>query len=151
MAVKQGMDLARMQGSHMPDHLQLTLSGWGVDLVPPDLCHRTTVDCIEFSVKNSPRWALGMPQAYDLRERGLGCSGEIAVGMAIVNQTMADLAKRGLHVDQVAPSIAWVSGADIDLFEEVAKFRALRRVWARTMKERFCAKDPRSMRLRIAS
>jgi methylmalonyl-CoA mutase, N-terminal domain len=150
VAVKQGKDLSRMQGSHMPDHLQLTLSGWGINVVPPDLCHRTTVDCVEFSVRNSPRWALGMPQAYDLRERGLGCAGEIAVGMAIVNQTMVDLVARGLGVDQVAPSIAWVSGADMDLFEEVAKFRALRRVWARTMKERFGCTDPRSMRLRIA-
>jgi methylmalonyl-CoA mutase N-terminal domain/subunit len=50
----------------------------------------------------------------------------------------------------VAPSLAWVSTADIDFFEEIAKFRALRRVWARTMKERFGAQDPRSMRLRIA-
>src|SRR3546814_20311822 len=67
-----------------------------------------------FRSKNSPRWALGMPQAYDLRERGLSPAGEIAVGMAMINKTMEDLIARGMTVDQVAPSIAWVSTADID-------------------------------------
>jgi methylmalonyl-CoA mutase N-terminal domain/subunit len=150
MVKKQGKDLSKLQGSHMPDHLQLRLGGWGENLVPAALGHRTTVDCIEYSVKHSPRWALGCPQAYDLRERGLSAAGEIAVGMAIINQTLSDLAARGTTVDQVAPSLAWVSTSDIDLFEEVAKFRALRRVWARTMKDRFGAQDPRSMRLRVA-
>lgn len=148
--VKRGQPLASLQGSNMPDMLQETLCGWGEKIVPAALGHRTTVDVVEFSVLNSPRWALGMPQAYDLRERGLSPAGEIAVGMAIINKTMEDLIARGLNVDQVAPSIAWVSTADIDFFEEVAKFRALRRYWARTMKERFGSKDIRSQRLRIA-
>jgi methylmalonyl-CoA mutase N-terminal domain/subunit len=148
--VKRGQALDTLQGSNMPDMLQETLCGWGQGLVPPDLGHRTTVDEIEYCVKTSPRWALGMPQAYDLRERGLSPAGEIAVGMAIINKTIEDLIARGLSVDQVAPALAWVSSADIDFFEEVAKFRALRRYWARTMKERFAAQDPRSLRLRIA-
>lgn len=150
MVTKQGKDLAKLQGSHMPDHLQARLCGWGEAIVPTELGHRTTVDCLEYSSKHSPRWALGCPQAYDLRERGLSAAGEIAVGMAIINQTLADLRARGVCVDQVAPSLAWVSTSDIDFFEEIAKFRALRRVWARTMKERFGAQDQRSMRLRIA-
>jgi methylmalonyl-CoA mutase, N-terminal domain len=149
-AQKKGLPLDQVRGSHMPDHLQLSLSGWGNDVVPPDLGHKTTVDCVEYSVRNTPRWALGIPQAYDLRERGLPPHGEIAVGMAIANQTISDLLSRGLSIDEVAPSLAWVSSSDIDFFEEVAKFRALRRIWARTMKERFGATNPRSMTLRIA-
>jgi methylmalonyl-CoA mutase, N-terminal domain len=150
MVLKQGKDLSRLQGSHMPDHLQLRLAGWSEAIVPAGLGHRTTVDCIEYCVRNSPRWALGCPQAYDLRERGVPASGEIALGMAIVKQTLRDLQARGFSVDQVAPSMAWVSGADIDFFEEIAKFRALRRVWARTMREQFGSQDPRAQRLRIA-
>jgi methylmalonyl-CoA mutase N-terminal domain/subunit len=150
LAQKQGKDVSKLQGSHMPDHLQLRLGGWGESIAPAALGHRTTVDCIEYSATHSPRWSLGCPQAYDIRERGMTAAGEIAIGMAIVNQTMSDLVARGLHVDQIAPSMAWVSSSDIDLFEEVAKFRALRRVWARTMKERFGAQDVRSQRLRIA-
>jgi methylmalonyl-CoA mutase N-terminal domain/subunit len=150
MAKRRGIGLDKIQGSHMPDHLQQTLSGWGTRIVPTDLAHRATVDCVEFCVTNSPRWSLGMPQAYDLRERGATPASEIAFGMAIINKTIEDLAARGLDVDQVAPSMAWVSTADIDFFEEVAKFRALRRIWATTMKDRFGAKDIRSMRLRAA-
>jgi methylmalonyl-CoA mutase N-terminal domain/subunit len=150
MALKQKKDLSKLQGSHMPDHLQLRLAGWSEAIVPAALGHRTTVDCIEYSVKHSPRWALGCPQAYDLRERGVPASGEIALGMAIAKQTLRDLEARGVPVDKVAPSLAWVSGADIDFFEEIAKFRALRRVWARTMKEQFGSTDPRAQRLRIA-
>lgn len=150
MARKQNRDLSKLQGSHMPDHLQLRLAGWSEAIVPADLGHRTTVDCIEYSVKHSPRWALGCPQAYDLRERGVTPAGEIALGMAIAKQALRDLETRGLGVDQVTPSMAWVSGSDIDFFEEIAKFRALRRVWARTMKEQFDSKDPRAQRLRIA-
>jgi methylmalonyl-CoA mutase N-terminal domain/subunit len=150
MATKQGKDISKLQGSHMPDHLQLRLGGWGEAIVPAALGHRTTVDCLEYSSKHSPRWALGCPQAYDLRERGLSASGEIGVGMSIIIATLRDLQARGVHVDSVAPSLAWVSAADIDFFEEIAKFRALRRIWARTMKERFGAQDPRSMRLRVA-
>lgn len=150
MATKQGKDISKLQGSHMPDHLQLRLAGWSESIVPTRLGHRTTVDCLEYSAKHSPRWALGCPQAYDIRERGAGAGGEIAIGMAIVNQTLEDLRARGMGVDHIAPSMAWVSGADIDFFEEVAKFRALRRVWARTMKERFGSEDIRAQRLRIA-
>lgn len=148
--LRRGQPLATLQGSNMPDMMQETLSGWGQEIVPVELGHRTTVDELEFIVKNSPRWALGIPQAYDLRERGLSPAGEIAVGMALINKTLEDLVARGMSVDKVAASIAWVSTSDIDFFEEVAKFRALRRYWARTMKERFGVTDPRALRLRIA-
>jgi methylmalonyl-CoA mutase, N-terminal domain len=149
-AIRKGLPLAEVRGSHMPDHLQLSLSGWGNDVVPPDLGHKTTVDCLEYSARNTPKWALGIPQAYDLRERGLPPHGEIAIGMAIANQTITDLLARGMKIDEIAPSLAWVSTSDIDFFEEVAKFRALRRIWARTMKDRFGAQHPRSLGLRIA-
>lgn len=150
VAVKRGTPLDKLQGSHMPDHLQETMCGWGTDLLPAQLSQRATVDCVEYCVRNSPRWALGLPQGYDLREAGLSPVGEIAIGMAVVKGVLRDLEKRGLDIDQVAPSIAWVSTADVDFFEEIAKFRALRRMWARTMRDGFGAQDPRSMRLRIA-
>lgn len=150
IARRKGHDIRDMQGSHMPDMLQQTLCGWGPSLFPAQMAHKAALDAIEYCATHSPKWALGMPQAYDLRERGLSPVGEIAVGMAIVKQTLRDLVARGMAVDQVAQRIAWVSTADIDLFEEVAKFRALRRLWARTLRDEFGATDPRSQRLRIA-
>lgn len=150
LAKRRGVGLNTIHGSHMPDHLQQTLAGWGTKIVPTNLAHRAAVDCVEFCVKNSPYWSLGMPQAYDLRERGATPAAEIAFGMAIVNKTLEDLAERGLTADQVAPSLAWVSTSDIDFFEEAAKFRALRRIWAKTMQERFGAVETRALRLRVA-
>ena len=148
--IKKNLPLSEMRGSYMPDHLQLRLCGFGEEVVPTELADRATTDSIEFCVAHSPHVALGIPQAYDLRERGLTAAGEIALGMAIVIRAIEELGKRGLGVDQVAPSLAWASAAGIDVFEEVAKFRALRRVWAKTMHERFGATRERSMRLRIA-
>jgi methylmalonyl-CoA mutase N-terminal domain/subunit len=150
VAIKRGLSLKDLQGSHMPDLLQQTISGWGSRLLPADFAHRMACDSIEYISKTSPKWAMGLPQGYDVRERGLPPSGEIAVGMAIVIATLDELIARGMTVDQIAPSLAWVSVSDIDFFEEIAKFRALRRFWAHTMKERYGAKDPRSMRLRMA-
>ncbi|MGH3629505.1 MAG: acyl-CoA mutase large subunit family protein, partial [Sciscionella sp.] len=150
LARRRGLPLDRLLGSHMPDHVQLNLTGYGERIMPVRLAHRASIDCLEYVARHSPRWALGFPQAYNMRERGLTPATEIAVGMAIVNQTLTDLAQRGMPADDIAPSLAWVSTSDIDLFEEVAKYRALRRIWARTLAERFGAKDPRSLRLRIA-
>ena len=149
-AKRRGIELDKMRGSSMPDHLSYSLSGWGQHLLPAEFAHKATLDCVEFATKNSPLWALAIPQAYDLRERGASPWGEVAYGMAIMNQTMSDLIERGCSVDDIAPSLAWVSTSDIDFFEEVAKFRVIRRVWARTMKERFGAKDSRSLSVRIA-
>jgi methylmalonyl-CoA mutase N-terminal domain/subunit len=150
MTLRQGLPLERLQGSSMPDHFQLNLTGYGERLIPFKLAERATIDSLEYISKQSPRWACGFPQMYTMRERGLTPAGEIAVGMAIVNLCLRELAGRGVDCDDVAPSLAWVSTSDIDLFEEVAKYRALRRVWARTLSERFGATNPRSLRLRIA-
>ncbi|AWK73883.1 methylmalonyl-CoA mutase [Rhodococcus oxybenzonivorans] len=149
-ARKHGLSLSDVHGSHMPDYLRLNLDGGGQKFVSPEFGHRLAIDTLEFVARNTPKWSCGFPQAYNLRERGTTPVGEIALGMAIVRKTFTDLTERGVRIDEVAPRMAWVSTADIDLFEEVAKFRALRRIWARTMKEEFGATDPRSMRLRIA-
>jgi methylmalonyl-CoA mutase N-terminal domain/subunit len=142
--------LSDLQGSHMPDYLGLHPMGYGDRLMPARLGHRATLECLEYVSVHSPRWACGFPQAYNLRQRGLSAAGEIGVGMAIARRTFRDLITRGVDIDTVAPAVAWVSPAGIDLFEEVAKFRALRRMWARMMRQEFGAQNPRSLRLRIA-
>lgn len=147
---KRGQSLDSLLGSHMPDYLHQVLSGWGAKLVPPNMALRMTADCIDYATENTPKWSLGVPQAYDLRERGVTPSQEIALGMAIVQASLDEVVARGRSVDDVASKMAWVSTSDVDFFEEVAKFRALRRVWARTMKERYGATSQRAMRLRIA-
>ncbi|RHW26348.1 methylmalonyl-CoA mutase [Nocardioides immobilis] len=147
---KRGQSLDGLLGSHMPDYLHQVLSGWGAKLVPPNMALRMSADCIDYATEFTPKWSLGVPQAYDLRERGVNPSQEIALGMAIVQACLDEVVGRGRSVDDVASKMAWVSTSDVDFFEEVAKFRALRRVWARTMKERYGATSERAMRLRIA-
>lgn len=149
-ARRHGLALDHLQGSHMPDYLRLNLDGGGQKFLSAELGQRLAVDTLEYVARHTPRWAAGLPQAYNLRERGATPAMEIALGMAIARRTFGDLIERGVSIDDVASRMAWVSNADIDLFEEVAKFRALRRIWARTMKEEFGVQDPRSMRLRIA-
>ena len=149
-ARRHGLDLRELHGSHMPDYLRLNLDGGGQKFCSPAFGQRLGADTLEFATLNTPRWASGIPQAYNLRERGCTPAMEIAIGLAIIRTTFGDLAQRGLSLEEVAARMAWVSIADIDLFEEVAKYRALRRMWARMMKEEFGAQSERTMRLRIA-
>jgi methylmalonyl-CoA mutase N-terminal domain/subunit len=150
LARRRGYDIANLQGGHMPDHLTHAIIGWGHRVIPPELGHRYHTDCLAYIAANTPKWSAGFPQGYEIREMGTGPAGEIAVGMAIVNQTLADLRERGVTADAVAPSLAWISTSGIDFFEEVAKFRALRRIWARTLRERHGATNEKAMRLRIS-
>lgn len=147
---KRGQPLTNLLGSHMPDYLHQVISGWGAKLVPGNMALRMTADCVDFASRETPQWSLGVPQAYDVRERGVTPAQEIAIGMAIVVTCLDEIVARGRSVDEVASRMAWVSTSDVDFFEEVAKFRALRRIWARTMKERYGAQSERAMRLRIA-
>lgn len=149
-AKRNGYDVSKLQGSHMPDYLKYNLDGGGEKFMSPALSHRMAIDTIEYAVKNTPKWALGYPQVYNLRERGMTPATEIALGLTIAATTFTELAERGVSVDDVAPSLAWVSAVDVDVYEEVAKFRAMRRMWARMVKERFGGQNPRGMRLRIA-
>src|SRR3712207_4173642 len=109
---KRGQNLETLLGSHMPDYFHQVISGWGEKLIPSNMALRMSAGCLEYSAANTPLWALGLPQAYDIRERGVSPAGEIAVGMAIVNTCLEDIAKRGTSVDQIAPRMAWVSTSD---------------------------------------
>ena len=149
-ARRHNLPLAEVHGSHMPDYLRINMDGGGQKFFNAAFGQRLAADTLEFATLYTPRWAAGIPQAYNLRERGCTPAMEIAIGMAIARSTFSDVLKRGVDIDAVAPHLAWVSTADIDLFEEVAKFRALRRMWAKMMREEFGAQATRSMRLRIA-
>lgn len=149
-AIRQGYDLAKIQGSNMPDYLKLNISGYS-SLMPPDMGHKVLVDLLETACVASPKWAIGFPQGYDYREAGATAHTELGVFFSILIRTIEDVVARGtLTVDDIAPRLAWVTSAEIDFFEEIAKFRAMRRMWARIMKDRLGAQDVRSMRMRIA-
>jgi methylmalonyl-CoA mutase N-terminal domain/subunit len=117
---------------------------------PFDLSVKIGYDIIEYITPRIPRWNILNINAYNMRETGVDAVQEAAFSMALVSDYIKGLVRRGLDVDSFAHRMAFFSCAHIDLFEEVAKLRAMRRIWARMLKEKFHAKNPRSMTWRTA-
>jgi methylmalonyl-CoA mutase N-terminal domain/subunit len=117
---------------------------------PYDLSVKIGYDVIEYITPRVPRWNIMNINAYNMRETGIDAVQEAGFSMALAADYIKGLVKRGLDVDSFAHRMAFFSCAHMDLFEEVAKLRAMRRIWARMLKERFGAKNPRSMTWRTA-
>jgi methylmalonyl-CoA mutase N-terminal domain/subunit len=117
---------------------------------PFDLSVKIGYDIMEYITPRIPRWNILNINAYNMRETGVDAVQEAAFSMALVSDYIKGLVRRGLDVDSFAHRMAFFSCAHIDLFEEVAKLRAMRRIWARMLKEKFHAKNPRSMTWRTA-
>jgi methylmalonyl-CoA mutase, N-terminal domain len=118
-------------------------------MLPPDPSLRLVVDTVEFGTREVPRWNTISISGYHIREAGATAVQELAFtiydGITYVEESI----KRGLNVDDFAPRLSFFWNSHIDFFEEIAKMRASRRLWARLMKDRFKAKNPRSMLLRF--
>ncbi len=105
-------------------------------------------DFCEYVLKNLPKWNLWYTSSYDFREAGSNAIQEIAFTIVIRNEFLREMKRRGIDVNVAAARLSPVLGADRDFFEEIAKLRAARRVWARTMKESWGATDPKAMCMR---
>jgi len=118
-------------------------------MLPPKPSIRIIVDTIEYCTKEVPRWNTISISGYHIREAGATAVQELAFtladGIAYVEAAM----ERGLNVDEFAPRLSFFFDSHIDFFEEIAKFRASRRMWSKIMRERFMAKNPRSWMLRF--
>lgn len=110
---------------------------------------REFVDKLEFAAKYLPKAYPTNFNGYVIRETGVGPVEEVAWIFANAFEAFEKLIERGVDIDLVAPRISFTFSVMIDIFEEVSKFRALRRIWARTLKEKFGAKDPRSMKVKF--
>ena len=111
---------------------------------------KIALDVMEYMVRHAPKWNIVNINAYNIRETGVNAIQEAAFALALAQDYVRGLIERGLEVDLFAPRIGFFSAVHIDFFEEIAKLRAMRRIWARTMKEKFRAKDERSMWFRTA-
>jgi len=112
--------------------------------MPYDLRMRLALDSIEFAAARMPRFHAFLEDTYYISDGGLNAVEEMALGFAEIREIVRSLIARGLDVDSFAPRIAILVNCRMDLFEEVAKIRATRRIFARMMREEFGAKDPRS-------
>jgi methylmalonyl-CoA mutase N-terminal domain/subunit len=108
------------------------------------------LDTMEYCVRNIPKWNIVNINAYNIRETGVNAFQEGAFALSLGADYVQRLLKRGLDIDDFAPRIAFFTAAHIDFFEEIAKIGAMRRIWARMMKERFGAKEKRSCWFRTA-
>ena len=112
---------------------------------PIDLALKIGLDLIEYCVPLMPKWNILNVNSRNIRESGVDACQEAAFSLALGTDYIDRLCKRGLNVDSFARRIGYFSAVHLDVFEEVAKFRAMRRIWARQLKERFGAKNEKSM------
>jgi methylmalonyl-CoA mutase N-terminal domain/subunit len=147
MAEKRGIPLAKLGGTIQNDMLKefIAQKEW---ISPPEPSVRVIVDMMEFCAAHAPKWHPVSISGYHIREAGSTAVQELAFtladGIGYVQAAMA----RGLDVDSFAPRLSFFFNVHNDFLEEVAKFRAARRMWARIMRERFGAKQERSWLLR---
>ena len=148
VAQNRGIDLARLSGTLQNDPLQ-NRHCYSKASLPVDLSLKLAVDVIEYCTKHMPLWYTGNVNFYNWRETGINAAQELAFGFAMATAYIDGALRRGLNIDDFAPRRAFYCSAHIDFFEEIAKLRAARRMWARIMKERYGAKDPRSWQFRF--
>lgn len=147
-AEKQGVPVKLLGGTIQNDILKEFIAQKEF-IFPPEPSMRLVVDTIEFGSKCLPRWYTISISGYHIREAGSTAVQELAFTLADGLAYVQAAIERGLDVDDFAPRLSFFFNAHNDFFEEIAKYRAARRIWARQMKERFKPKDPRSWWLRF--
>ena len=147
VAEKQGVPLAQLGGTLQNDILKEYLAQ-NEYIFPPQPSMRLVVDTVEFAAQRLPRWNPISISGYHIREAGSTAVQELAFTLADGFEYVRHCLDRGLAVDDFAPRLSFFFNAHNNFFEEIAKFRAARRIWAREMRETFGAQDPRSRWLR---
>src|SRR5881409_685944 len=147
VAEQQGVPPAELRGTIQTDILKeyIAQKEW---IFPPEPSMRLVVDMIEHCARELPRWHPISISGYHIREAGSTAAQELAFTLADGIGYVQAGVDAGLHVDSFAPRLSFFFNSHSDFFEEIAKFRAARRIWSRVMRHRFRARDPRSWALR---
>ena len=147
-AEKQGVSKKNLRGTLQNDILKefIAQKEW---IFPPEPSMRLVTDMIEFCTAYMPRYNTVSISGYHIREAGSTASQELAYTLADGFTYVEYAQKAGIDIDKFAPRLSFFFNSHLDFFEEIAKFRAARRIWARHMKEKYKAKDPQSWKLRF--
>ena len=148
VAEKQGVSKKEIGGTIQNDMLKEFIAQ-KTFMLPPKPSIRIIVDTIEYCTREVPRWNTISISGYHIREAGATAAQELAFTLANGIAYVEAAIERGLKVDDFAPRLSFFFDSHIDFFEEIAKFRAARRMWSKIMSERFMAKNPRSWMLRF--
>ncbi len=148
IARRQEIDLSSLRGTIQNDILKEYIAR-GTYIFPPKPAIRLTTDVFRFCRDSMPRWNTISVSGYHMREAGATAVQELAFTLANAIAYLETGIQAGLSVDEIAPQMAFFFNAHNDLLEEIAKFRAARRMWSSIVQDRFGAHDPRSWRLRF--
>ncbi len=145
---QQGVDRAQLRGTIQTDILKeyIAQKEW---IFPPEPSMRLVVDMIEYCSRELPQWHPVSISGYHIREAGSTAAQELAFTLADGFAYVEACVERGLDVDDFAPRLSFFFNAHLDFFEEIAKYRAARRIWARELRERYGARNPRSWLMRF--
>ena len=148
LAEKQGVPFEKLRGTLQNDMLKEfhAQNEW---IFPPEPSVKLVTDIIEFSSRFTPKFNPVSISGYHIREAGSTAVQELAFTLADGFAYVESAIRRGLDVDEFAPRLSFFFNSHLDFFEEIAKFRAARRIWAREMRYRYKAKNPESWRLRF--
>lgn len=148
LAKRQGADLKKLQGTFQNDTFCRDVAA-NVRVLPRRAELKLCTDVVEYCTQNVPRWYPISIVGYQIREKGCTAAQELAFTLSEGIDFVRSFLDRGLDIDSFGPRLSFMWNAHNDFFEEIAKYRAGRRMWARIMKERFGARDPRSMMVRF--
>ncbi|WP_372914161.1 acyl-CoA mutase large subunit family protein [Pyrococcus kukulkanii] len=148
VAEEQGVPQEKLRGTVQNDILKEYIAR-GTYIFPPQPSMRLTTDIIMYCAENIPKWNPISISGYHIREAGANAVQEVAFTLADGIEYVKAVIERGMDVDKFAPRLSFFFAAHNNFLEEIAKFRAARRLWAYIMKEWFNAKNPRSMMLRF--
>ncbi len=148
VAEQQGVPRAELRGTIQTDILKeyIAQKEW---IFPPEPSMRLVTDMVEFCARELPLWHPISISGYHIREAGSNAAQELAFTLANGFAYVDAAIERGLEVDEFAPRLSFFFNAHLDFFEEIAKYRAARRIWARELKERYGARNPRSWLMRF--
>jgi len=145
---EQGVPSEKLRGTVQNDVLKEYMAR-GNYIYPPAPTMRLTTDIFEYCQENVPKWNTISISGYHIREKGCSAVQEVAFTLSNAIAYVEAALERGLKIDEFAPRLAFFFNGHNNVFQEVAKFRAVRRMWAKIVKERFGAENPNSMKIRF--
>ena len=148
VAQKQGADISLLNGTLQNDILKefIAQKEW---IFPPNESMRVTIDMIKYCTQNMPKYNTISVSGYHIREAGSTAIQELAFTLADGFCYVEHAIESGLNIDDFAPRLSFFFNSHLDFFEEIAKFRAARKIWAKVLKEKYGAKSDRSLKLRF--
>jgi methylmalonyl-CoA mutase, N-terminal domain len=145
---EQGVPSEKLRGTVQNDVLKEYMAR-GNYIYPPEPTMRLTTDIFEYCHRNVPKWNTISISGYHIREKGCSAVQEVAFTLSNAIAYVEAALERGLKIDEFAPRLAFFFNGHNNVFQEIAKFRAVRRMWAEIVKERFGAENPKSMQIRF--